>query len=40
VSEVQPYFKGRLVVRLTPDPEEEIVISSEKSGPFKDWLDK
>lgn len=40
VSEVQPYFKGRLVVNLLPDPEEEIVISSEKSNPFKEWLDK
>ncbi|MGB3184094.1 MAG: LytTR family DNA-binding domain-containing protein [Cyclobacteriaceae bacterium] len=40
VSEVQPYFKGRLVVGLLPDPEEEIVVSSEKSGPFKDWLDQ
>lgn len=40
VKEIHPYFKGRLKLELTPAYEEEIVISSQKSPLFKDWLDQ
>ena len=40
VKEIQPYFKGRLTIRLHPDSNEDIVISSERTPEFKKWLDK
>jgi two-component system LytT family response regulator len=39
VKEVHPYFKGRLKLVLTPEQEEEVVISSQKTPLFKAWLD-
>lgn len=33
-----PYSKSRVKVRLKPEPEEEIFISSEKVKEFKEWL--
>ncbi|GAA0562047.1 LytR/AlgR family response regulator transcription factor [Chitinophaga japonensis] len=39
VKEVHPYFKGRLKLLLSPEQEEEIVISSQKTPLFKAWLD-
>jgi len=40
ISEIHPYFKGRIKINLTPKQESEIVISSEKSRSFKEWLNK
>jgi len=40
VKEIHPYFKGRLKINLEPSVEEEIVISSEKTPSFKEWLDQ
>ena len=39
ISEIHPYFKGRVKLNLTPQQENELIISSEKSRSFKDWLD-
>ncbi len=39
ISEIHPYFKGRLKIELSPASEEEIVISSERTPEFKAWLD-
>ena len=38
--EIKPYFKGRLKLKLYPDIDDEIVISSEKTPEFKAWLDR
>lgn len=40
ISEIHPYFKGRVKINLNPVQESEIIISSEKSRSFKDWLNK
>lgn len=40
IAEIHPYFKGRVKINLAPQQEGEIVISSEKSRSFKEWLDE
>ncbi len=40
ISEIHPYFKGRIKINLTPEAEDEIVISSERTPDFKKWLDQ
>jgi DNA-binding LytR/AlgR family response regulator len=40
VKDIHPYFKGRIKLSLSPEIEEEIVISTEKTPPFKRWLDQ
>ena len=40
ISEIHPYFKGRLKINLKPQQQGDIVISSEKSRGFKEWLGK
>ncbi len=40
ISEIHPYFKGRLKINLKPQQQGDIVISSEKSRGFKHWLGK
>lgn len=37
--EIKPYFKGRLKIKLSPETEEEIVVSADKTPDFKAWLD-
>ena len=39
VSEVSPYFKGRLHLTLDPPLAGEQIISSSKASAFKQWLD-
>ncbi|MEM7658917.1 MAG: LytTR family DNA-binding domain-containing protein [Bacteroidota bacterium] len=39
-AEIRPYFKGRLKLALQPPTEEEVVISSERTPSFKQWLDQ
>lgn len=39
VSDIHPYFKGRLKINLQPEIEDDIVISTEKTPAFKQWLD-
>ena len=38
-NEIHPYFKGRLKVALSPEADDQITISSEKTREFKMWLD-
>jgi two-component system response regulator LytT len=40
ISEIHPYFKGRIKLHLLPTTEEEVVISSERTPEFKKWIDK
>ena len=40
ISEIHPYFKGRLKLKLAPKIEDDIVVSTEKSPIFKAWLDR
>ncbi|MEQ8925831.1 MAG: LytTR family DNA-binding domain-containing protein [Fulvivirga sp.] len=40
ISEIHPYFKGRIKINLSPEADDEIVISSERTPEFKKWLDQ
>lgn len=40
VTEINPYFKGRLKLNLQPAAEEDIIVSAEKTPLFKSWLDR
>lgn len=40
INEIHPYFKGRIKLNLAPLQDGELIISSEKSRKFKDWLNK
>ena len=35
-----PYSKSRVKVVLEPQPEEESIVSVERSAEFKAWLDR
>lgn len=39
-AKMHPYFKGRLKVELTPEIDDDIVVSSERTPEFKAWLDR
>lgn len=39
VREVHPYFKGRLLLNLTPEVEGKMVVSSGRAPSFKEWLE-
>lgn len=38
IKEVEYYFNGRFCLRITPLPEEPVLISKAKAGRFKDWM--
>jgi two-component system, LytTR family, response regulator LytT len=40
ISEIHPYFKGRIKLVLNPASSEEVVISSERTPEFKKWLNQ
>lgn len=40
VKDIHPYFKGRIKLSLSPEIDEEIIISTEKTPSFKRWLDQ
>lgn len=40
VRAIHPYFKGRLKVEVYPEIPEEIIVSSDRTPGFKEWLDK
>lgn len=40
ISEIHPYFKGRIKINLRPEADDEVVISAEKTPEFKHWLDQ
>ncbi|MEH0156901.1 LytTR family DNA-binding domain-containing protein [Limibacter armeniacum] len=37
---IHTYFKGRLKLELTPAIDEDVVVSSERTPLFKEWLDQ
>jgi DNA-binding LytR/AlgR family response regulator len=39
IQKIHTYFNGKLKLELTPDPDQEVLISREKSQSFKDWLE-
>jgi DNA-binding LytR/AlgR family response regulator len=39
ISEIHPYFKGRMKIELSPAAEDDIVISADRTPDFKKWLD-
>ena len=40
IMEVEKYHKGKLFIRVTPEPDESVIVSAEKAGAFKSWLDR
>lgn len=40
IHKIHPWFKGRLKLELSPLQEADLVISSEKTKEFKEWLDR
>lgn len=40
ISEIHPHFKGRMKINLSPEADDEIVISADKTPEFKHWLDQ
>jgi len=38
IDNIAMYFNGRLIVNISPKPEEKIIISKAKSRDFKNWL--
>lgn len=40
IHEIHPYFKGRLKIKLLPQHDEDIVVSTERSPLMKSWLDR
>ncbi|UOQ71802.1 LytR/AlgR family response regulator transcription factor [Hymenobacter cellulosilyticus] len=39
VQRLHPHFNGKLKLDLTPAPTEEVMVSKEKAGAFKSWLE-
>lgn len=39
IEEIEPYFTGRLLLKVHPDPPSPIIISKEKATDFKRWAD-
>ena len=39
ILEIEPYFNGRLVLKVKPEPHASIIISKEKASHFKRWAD-
>ncbi|MEQ9441766.1 MAG: LytTR family DNA-binding domain-containing protein [Cyclobacteriaceae bacterium] len=39
IFEIEPYFTGRLLLKVTPEPPSPIIISKEKISDFKKWAD-
>jgi len=37
--EAKFYFNGRLLVKVLPQPQEQVIISKAKSAEFKKWMD-
>ena len=38
ISKIIPWFKGRIKLILSPEQPFELVVSSEKTKSFKEWL--
>ncbi|UOQ52551.1 LytR/AlgR family response regulator transcription factor [Hymenobacter cellulosivorans] len=39
VQRLHPHFNGKLKLDLSPAPSEEVMVSKEKAGAFKNWLE-
>ena len=39
IGEIEPYFTGRLLLKVQPEPPSPIIISKEKATDFKRWAD-
>lgn len=39
ILEIEPYFNGRLILKVKPEPHTSIIISKEKASHFKRWAD-
>lgn len=39
IEEIEPYFTGRLLLKVHPEPPSPIIISKEKVTDFKRWAD-
>ena len=38
IIKISSYFNSRLILKLNPDPKEEVIVSREKVQVFKKWL--
>ncbi|MBQ0740397.1 LytTR family transcriptional regulator, partial [Aquimarina celericrescens] len=39
VIEIHSYFNSRLLLKLNPQNEDQIIVSRERTSNFKKWLD-
>ena len=39
IEEIEPYFTGRLLLKVLPSPPSQIIISKERVSDFKRWAD-
>ncbi|MCR9252691.1 MAG: LytTR family DNA-binding domain-containing protein [bacterium] len=39
IVEIEPYFTGRLILNINPEPPSPVIISKEKASDFKRWAD-
>ena len=39
IHEIEPYFNGRLLLAINPEPHTSVIISKEKATHFKRWAD-
>ena len=39
VQEIHSYFNSRVLLKLSPSQEEQIIVSRERTTNFKKWLD-
>lgn len=40
IAKIDLYFNQKLIVQITPAPDQRVVISKEKAADFKNWLEK
>ncbi len=40
IQKIEPYFNGRLILSLQPDPEFQSTVSRDRTAAFKQWLDR
>lgn len=38
IKELEPYFKGQVVVKIIPPVDEDIIVSRDKTPELKEWL--
>ena len=38
IDEIHTWFNGKLKVTIKPKPDEEVIVSRERAGDFKEWL--